>query len=215
MLTELSEHSPLELRSPNASFNVSNTHNNMVHLPKIQLPTFNGCYEDWPAFKDLFVSLVHNNPSLSNVQKLHYLKTSVTAEAELLLKHFKITSSNYLYAWDCLKARYGNKRLILNCTMKKLFNQKKMTTQSAVQLKGLLDTTTECLNSLRNLDISTGSWDPIIIYLLVQKLDPETHKSWEEFAYKEEYEALPSWNDFKSFLESKFRTLELKTNTRY
>ncbi|XP_026745741.1 uncharacterized protein LOC113507087 [Trichoplusia ni] len=84
-----------------------------------------------------------------------------------------------------------------------------MTSQSASQLKGLLDTTTECLNNFNNLNIDTGSWDPFLIYLLVQKMDSETHKNWEEHAYKEESENLPTWSDFKKFLESKYRTLEL------
>ncbi|XP_060800865.1 uncharacterized protein LOC132901873 [Amyelois transitella] len=143
---------------------------------------------------------------------MHYLKTSIKGEAESILKHIQITSCNYLHAWNILKTRYGNKRLILNCTMKRLFNVKKINAPSAVQLKQLVDTTSECLNNLKNLDVNTSSWDPIIIYLLVQKLDSETHKSWEEHAYKDEAEDLPTWLEFKKFLESRFRTLELITN---
>ncbi|XP_063391167.1 uncharacterized protein LOC134676697 [Cydia fagiglandana] len=87
-----------------------------------------------------------------------------------------------------------------------------MTTQSAAQLKVLLDTTSECLHNIQNLNVSVDSWDPLVIFLLVQKLDPETHKDWEEHAYKSDSEPLPKWNDFKEFLEAKFRTLELLTN---
>lgn len=210
MLTSLRDSLPRESQLTNTSCNMQG---GIVHLPKIQLPTFSGGYEAWPAFKDLFMSLVHDNPTLSDVQKLHYLKTSVSGEAEALLKHIQVTASNYSSAWEILSTRYGNKRLILNHIMKRLFNQKKMTSQSAVQLKCLLDTTTECLNNLKNLEISTDSWDLIIIHLLIQKLDPETHRSWEEHAYREESETLPTWKDFKKFIESKFRTLELVTIT--
>lgn len=28
----------------------------------IQLPTFSGIYREWPAYQDLFTSLVHDNP---------------------------------------------------------------------------------------------------------------------------------------------------------
>lgn len=212
MLLKLSASTSTESSLDTSSSN-STAQNNLVQLPKIQLPTFTGTYEAWPAFSDLFISLVHNNTNLSDVQKLHYLKTSVAAEAESLLKHIQVTSNNYTYAWDILKTRYGNKRLILNSILKRLFNQRKLTMQSAVLLKGLLDTTVECLNNLSNMNISTDSWDPVIIHLLVQKLDPDTHRSWEEYAYKEESEALPTWNEFKKFLESKFRTLELMTNS--
>lgn len=182
-----------------------------VKLPRIQLPYFTGKYEEFPTYKDLFTSLVHDNTSLSNVQKLHYLKTSVTGEAEVLLRHIQITDSNYLQAWDLLKSRYGNKRLISTSVFKKLFNQKKINNQSAPSIKSLMDTTTECLNSLQNLGISTDSWDPMIVFLVVQKLDTLTHKEWEEHSYSSTSDELPKWNKLKAFLEAKFRTLELVT----
>ncbi|XP_063363671.1 uncharacterized protein LOC134652418 [Cydia amplana] len=191
--------------------NISNSDNQVGKLPRIQLPSFSGGYEQWPTFKDLFLSIVHNNASLSNVQKLHYLKTSVSGEAEAILKHVQITESNYTQAWDILQKRYGNKKLIVNSILKRLFLQKKLNTQSATQLKSLLDTTTECLNSLQNLNMATDSWDPLIIFLVVQKLDPESHKDWEEYAHKDDSEELPKWTDFVKFLEAKFRTLELIT----
>ncbi|XP_059050651.1 uncharacterized protein LOC131845591 [Achroia grisella] len=187
------------------------TSNIQVKLPKINLPLFLGTYESWTGYQDLFISLVHNNTSLSSVQKLHYLKTSVSGEAEHLLKHIQITENNYALAWNTLKDRYGNKRLIVNSLLKRLFTQKKIASQSANQIKSLLDTTSECINNLQNLNITTDSWDPIIIFLVVQKLDPESHKQWEAYAYKENTDELPTWTDLKKFLESQFRTLELVT----
>lgn len=185
--------------------------NQLGKLPRIQIPTFTGTYEQWPTFQDLFTSIVHNNSSLSNVQKLHYLKTSISGEAEAILKHVQVTENNYMQAWDILRKRYGNKRIIVNSILKRLLTQKKLNSQSASQLKSLLDNTTECLNSLKNLQISTDSWDPIIIFLVVQKLDSESHKDWEEYAHKDNSEELPTWSDFIKFLEAKFRTLELIT----
>ncbi|KAJ0169155.1 hypothetical protein K1T71_014936 [Dendrolimus kikuchii] len=182
-----------------------------VKLPRIQLPTFSGNYEEWPAFNDLYVSLIHDNPSLTNVQKLYYLKSSIVGEAAALLKHIQITDPSYQQAWDTLKQRYGNKRLIVNSLLKRFFSQKKCSAQTATQLKGLFDTTNEVMNSLQNLKVPTDSWDPIIIFLVVQKLDPDSHKEWEHFSYSQKEEELPSWNDLKKFLESKFRTLELVT----
>ncbi|XP_052737821.1 uncharacterized protein LOC128198126 [Bicyclus anynana] len=105
-----------------------------VHLPKISLPVFGGNYEEFPSYKDLFLSLVHHNDSLSDVQKLHYLKTTVTGEAAMLLKN-------------------------------------------------------------------------------IQKLDPETHKQWEDFAHKDNIDELPTWKDLEKFLQNKFRTLELVAPT--
>lgn len=149
----------------------------LAKLPRIQLPTFTGRYEDWPAYEDLFIALVHSNSSLGEVQKFHYLKTSVSGEAESLIRHIQVTGDNYSQAWGKLKERFGNKRILVTNLLKRLFTQRKVQTQSAIQIKSLLDTTTECINSLNNLKIETESWDPIIIFLVSQKLDPESLKN--------------------------------------
>lgn len=46
-----------------------------LKLPVIKLPTFGGRYEDWRSFHDIFVSLIHNNSSLSEIEKLHFFKS--------------------------------------------------------------------------------------------------------------------------------------------
>lgn len=183
-----------------------------IKLPCIQPPVFTGNYEDWPTFQDLFLSLIHNNLSLTNVMKLHFLKNSVSGEALSLLKNISITDQNYTQAWNILKERYGNKRIIVNTIMKRLFSQKKIYAQTASQIKSLLDTTSECLNSLRNLEISIDTWDPMIVYMVVLKLDTETHKDWEEHSFKGSSNELPTWRDLRGFLETKFRTLEFISN---
>ncbi|KAI8441259.1 hypothetical protein MSG28_014900 [Choristoneura fumiferana] len=55
---------------------------NQVKLPRITIPTFSGKYTEWMSFRELFVSLIHNNKEIDNVQKLHYLKANLTGEAE-------------------------------------------------------------------------------------------------------------------------------------
>lgn len=56
-------------------------------LPRIQLPQLSGKYEDWPTSRDLFTSILGRDPSTSSVEKLHYLKTCVKGEAELLIRN--------------------------------------------------------------------------------------------------------------------------------
>lgn len=186
----------------------------LVRLPRIEIPKFHGSYEQWPTFKDLFTSLVDQNKTLTKVQKLHYLKTSLVGEPEVLLKHIQVTEQNYDQAWELLQSRYGNKKVIVNSIFKRLFSQRKLSMQTASNIKSLLDTTNECMNCLRNIEIDIASWDPVMIFLVVQKLDPETHKEWEEFAYQKSNDELPKWSELENFLQSKFRTLELVTQSQ-
>lgn len=64
----------------NLNQNVDNTAPE-VKLPSINLQRFNGNYMQWLDFKEAFVGLLHNNPTLSDYQKFVYLKTSVEGDA--------------------------------------------------------------------------------------------------------------------------------------
>ncbi|XP_076629094.1 uncharacterized protein LOC143345632 [Colletes latitarsis] len=67
----------------------------VAKLARIPLPKFAGSYTEWHSFRDLFKSLVLDNKSLTNVQRLHYLKSSVEGQAANLLAHFSITDANF------------------------------------------------------------------------------------------------------------------------
>lgn len=143
---ELQQKSSTEQEIMNVSLS-HQVHATQVKLPRIEIPKFFGSYEAFPTFQDLFLTLVHENKTLSGVQKLHYLKTSVGGEAELLLRHIQISEANYVQAWETLKRRYSNKRLIVTSLLKRMFNQKKLNSQNSNHIKSLIDTTSECLNS--------------------------------------------------------------------
>lgn len=178
-----------------------------VKLPNISIPVFSGNYVEWSSFKDLFISLVHNNSALDDVQRLHYLKTQLKGEAEQLIKHTPITHANYKKCWDLLQNRYSNKRFMSNCILKRLFSQRVMTYESSSGLKDLLDTTSDCLHELSHLGIEVDSWDVIIIYIVSQKLDTESRKQW-ELHVNNITDELPTFLHFKDFLERRFRALE-------
>lgn len=187
-----------------------------VKLPKIVIPVFNGQYEEWPSFKDLFESLIHNNPNLDSVQKLHYLKTHLAGEAEQLLRHVSITAANYDKAWALLHRRFSNKKYLSNCLLQRLIYQPTISRESAKDIKNLLDTTLDCLNGLEGQGINIDTWDSIIIFIISSKLDYESRKLWEaEVGNTSNY---PTLTQFVKFLELRFRSLEflitkpLKTN---
>ncbi|CAK9833050.1 hypothetical protein ANTRET_LOCUS9788 [Anthophora retusa] len=46
-----------------------------VLLPKINLLTFSGHYEEWPGFADQFRSTVHENQRINDCKKLMYLRS--------------------------------------------------------------------------------------------------------------------------------------------
>lgn len=75
-------------------------------LSKIVIPTFSGKYSEWITFRDLFKSLIHNNSKLDNVQKMHYLKSSLSGEAEHLLRQIPISEANSFFGGICCERTY-------------------------------------------------------------------------------------------------------------
>ncbi|XP_025270383.1 uncharacterized protein LOC112639722 [Camponotus floridanus] len=82
-------------------------------LPRIKLQSFSGAYSDWPAFRDIFLSIVGSNTSISDVEKLHYLRTSLQGPAEKLIRALSIVGGNYDRAWSILSSHYENKRELI------------------------------------------------------------------------------------------------------
>ncbi|CAI6348555.1 unnamed protein product [Macrosiphum euphorbiae] len=68
-----------------------------VRLPPISLPEFDGDYKKW-------------HKDLSDIQKLHYLKSSLRNEAAQVIESLETTAANYLPNWKQLRERYDNYR---------------------------------------------------------------------------------------------------------
>lgn len=124
-----------------------------IKLKPIELPIFEGDFTKWPTFSGLFKSLILNNNSIDNIQKLQYLKTHVSHEAAKLIDKLEISGENFQVAWKILNDRFDNKRALCNIYLNSLLNQPTMTSESAEQLKTLHDTSKECLALLKNASV--------------------------------------------------------------
>ncbi|GFR16868.1 uncharacterized protein TNCT_267311 [Trichonephila clavata] len=92
--------------------NVSNMKSSNFKLPKINIERFSGDYKDRTSFKDLYVSLVHDNICLSNIQKFQYLRGSLLSEPANIIKHIPSIETAYNEAWGKFLARYYKKKQI-------------------------------------------------------------------------------------------------------
>nr|XP_049702276.1 uncharacterized protein LOC126055742 [Helicoverpa armigera] len=174
--------------------------------PNLEVPTFNGSYNQWVSFKDLFSEAIHNNPSLSKAQKMQFLKSKIRGEAERLIQHLPISSDNYTVCWDILNRRYNNKKLIFTSHINMLLDLPVLKHQALAPIKKMHDVTQECLNAITNLGVDISTWDPLLVHLLDQKLDVDSHSEYID-SLKDRRE-LPVLKDFLDFLEKKFTALE-------
>ncbi|XP_055371970.1 uncharacterized protein LOC129605959 [Condylostylus longicornis] len=178
-----------------------------ISLPTIEVPKFNGDYFNWVQFRDLFTKMIDRQSHLSDTEKMYYLKTNLSGEAERLIRHLTITESNYDLAWKILSNRYDNKRLLSSNILDRLINQPNISIGSAKQLKAMLDTTRECILMLENLGLKIfGNWDPIILHILIKKLDKDSNAQYEHLL--ESPKELQSLKDFLMFFENRFESTE-------
>ncbi|XP_054711081.1 uncharacterized protein LOC129220676 [Uloborus diversus] len=108
---KLNEQKKLELNvSSLNSADKTNYGSETIKLPKLSLPNFSGNIIDWLTFKDLFNATVTKNESLSDAQKLQYLKTSLKGDAAKIVISIPISDSNFKIAYNLLDERYSNTR---------------------------------------------------------------------------------------------------------
>ncbi|GFX50317.1 uncharacterized protein TNCV_338521 [Trichonephila clavipes] len=106
-----------------------------IKLPDIQLPRFNGSYDEWFNFKEQFVSLIDSNNSLYDSQKLYYLKSTLTG----ISKDVITIDDSYTSLFEYLKKRFENKKFIINSYFSEMLSLEKFTHESAKNLRTLID----------------------------------------------------------------------------
>lgn len=166
-------------------------------LPSIPVPKFNGNSANWLEFRDTFLSLIHNNDSIADIEKFYFLKGALEGEANKAIQLVDVSASNYVLAWDSLCKTYDDKEMLVDEHIKSLLNLPSTVKESPFELRQLLDILTKNLHGLKKLGIDVSSWDPILIYIFSDKLDKKTKLCWEESKGKG---SLPTIKQFQDFL---------------
>jgi len=80
--------------------------------------------------------------------------------------------SNYAIAWNLLRKRYDNKRVIVQNHLKALIELPAIVKES--ELCQIADGAARYIQALKALKHSTDIWDDLLVYLLSSKLDLST-----------------------------------------
>ncbi|XP_037942998.1 uncharacterized protein LOC119675852 [Teleopsis dalmanni] len=176
-----------------------------VKLPQITLPSFDGNPLMWVQFRDLFLQLIDEQP-FKPMQKMFYLTTNLIGEPKNLIKHLPASTENYATAWQILRSRYDNKRLLITALLNKLLSQSSLTAETSSGLKSLHDVTKECILGLKAQGILIEEWDAILVHLTLKKLDRGTQTAFEQSL--KDNRSLVSFEELLQFIESRFQSLE-------
>ena len=177
-----------------------------VKLPVIKIPVFDGSQERWIKFRDTFQSMIDDNPTLTNIQKFHYLDSAITGDAARAIEALGISTANYTTAWAALKERFEDSKALSHYHVRSLFELSVMVKDSHVSLRKLIDSANNHLLALRNLGEAIDGWDSIIVYLLSTKLDAYAKREWEKRALQ--LAERPKVKEIMEFLNAHCRYLE-------
>ncbi|XP_018373070.1 PREDICTED: uncharacterized protein LOC108767604 [Trachymyrmex cornetzi] len=189
--------------SPSPS-NVLETRESTLHvrLPKISLTTFSG---KWFPFFDAFNSIIHSNTSIGNIQKLQYLRTSLSGEAADVISSLEISDLNYEVAWKLLKDRYDNKRVIVHTHIKAIMELPSLTKENSIELRQVADSASKHIRALQALKRPTSQWDDLLVYILSAKLDAITLREWQSSLSGTD---LPNLKQLLDFMNHRCQVLE-------
>lgn len=169
-----------------------------LQLPRISLPKFSGNFAEWENFRGLFESLVASKESLSNTQKLHYLKASVMGEAAVIINHIQVADANYDAAWKLLIEEYDNKRAIIHAHIHAFADLSIMKTETTAELKNLRFSVAASLAALTNLKRPVETWDDLVVYIINQKFSPRTRNEWN--LQRGTSSAYPTYEEIRDFM---------------
>lgn len=176
-----------------------------AHLPKLSLQTFDGNYSKWKPFKDMFTALIIQNSALSDVERLHYLKSSLKGDAEQFVSHVSIDSDSFTSTWQNIVQRFENKRVLIATHMDSILNIPTCT-RTASALNKLIITVNQALDALKKLGSPVDSWDQFIVHILTMKLDSKTRENWQlHLGSQTQY---PTLEQFTCYLTDTARALE-------
>lgn len=176
------------------------------HLPQMTLPSFDGALTMWENYRDQFHALIHRDTSLTESEKMHYLKSSLTGEALRAISHLSITDTNYDIAWRILMSRYENKRRLITRHVSTLLHLPHLKSEDVTSLKTLRDVINSSLQALRKLDRPVDAWPDAVILMITSKLAPKTRLAWETRIG--DSREMPNYEDMDAFLTSRIQILE-------
>lgn len=198
-------HSSFDLNSTQISMHPQCTSHTELKLPKIELPPFDGTFENWLAFNNMFTATVHNNTQMNPVVKLQRLLGAVKGEAAEIVKNLQLNEANYTLARSLLANRYQHTRRLVNSYLKKIYDIPAFKTESSKSLKSMLNIVNDCTSALRQLELPIEDYQ--LVYHLCRKLPVDVLSAWErEQGTSTE---LPSYSSFLSFLETRLRMVEM------
>ncbi|XP_018360522.1 PREDICTED: uncharacterized protein LOC108759538 [Trachymyrmex cornetzi] len=155
-----------------------------IKLPEATLPTFEK-FENWLSFKNAFANMIGTQSDLSEIDKLHYLKSALTGEAANKIKIFSVDGISYSSAWALLERSYEVKRILISRHLSLLINLPVLERETTSGLTKLADDAQQHIALLKGLGVTVGP--EMTVHLLESKLPRSAMDKWEATLVRDEF----------------------------
>ncbi|XP_043232769.1 uncharacterized protein LOC122387027 [Amphibalanus amphitrite] len=145
-----------------------------AHLPKLQLPKFDGDVIQWAPFWESFECSVHQS-ELSAVQKLTYLRSLLVGEARRCVEGLPLKGDSYETTCQLLKERFGRTELIIFAHIQQLLG---ISSSAETKLQELVDRLLVQVRSLEALGVTGQQYGIIMTPLILSRLPSEVRLEW-------------------------------------
>lgn len=171
-----------------------------LKLDRITLPSFSGTLTAWIAFRDQFKDLVHENPNCTPIMKFYHLRSCLTGKAAEVINGFQLSETDNEAAWQALCQRFDKKSQIVAEYIKRVLHLPCLDRNPGKEkLLNMVDRTNQMLRVLPHFGLNVKHWDPMVLVILVEKIDSSTEAKWLDQIKKRENVKL---SEFLEFLEN-------------
>lgn len=181
-----------------------------IKLPRLEMCIFDGTYENWPMFYETFRTVIHENPDLTDGEKIQYLLGRLSGKALAICQGIIPSAENYIVIWNALLNKYNDKRLLAASYLDTLMNLPAVDSSSPASLEQFIDKFSSIISALKQLKINSLE-DLLFIYIGCKKVNLETVKAF-EMSLNDNRSDMPTCVEFIDFIRKHSHILQRAHN---
>jgi len=184
-----------------------------LKLPRVEIPTFEGDFEQWSSWYKLFESLIHRNNGLDNMEKFSFLQSRLKGVPLTLIDGFPFEGEYYEAAFSAIVAHYDDPLKQISRLLDVIQSAPPMK-EKKQNLRGLITLFRANVTSLQVTLSQNSEVDPlsqVLIHTFLAKADRGTRQDWEREMTRRKRFA--SFDEFIEYMEGRCNAFERATGT--
>ena len=153
-------------------------------IPRLSLPTFRGDAREWPRWIGLFKALVHDQPSLTDSERMAHLQNAVDGPASQAIDGMLFNGALYQEALVTLQERFGREEDVTQAHLRSIFSATPPSLTDLPAMEKFYAVVNNPVTVLRNLGYDSDLKSSENLRRVVEKLPVELSRDWGKEVYR-------------------------------